>query len=51
MVSVRRSILYLFFMTLFFPVLASAVVPGFFDTTFNSPNGFAEHVNENETLS
>jgi uncharacterized delta-60 repeat protein len=44
MVCVRRSILYLFFMTLFFPVLASAVVPGFFDTTFNSPNGFATYL-------
>ena len=44
MVSLRRSILYLFFMTLFFPVLASAVVPGFFDTTFNSPNGFATYL-------
>ena len=44
MVSVRRSILYLFFMTLFFPVVASAVVPGFFDTTFNSPNGFATYL-------
>jgi len=44
MVSLRRSILYLFFMTLFFPVLATAVVPGFFDTTFNSPNGFATYL-------
>jgi uncharacterized delta-60 repeat protein len=31
-------------MTLFFPVLASAVAPGFFDTTFNSPNGFATYL-------
>jgi uncharacterized delta-60 repeat protein len=44
MVSLRRSILYLFFMTLFFPVLATAVVPGFFDTTFNSPHGFATYL-------
>ena len=45
MVCVRRSILYLFFMTLFFPVLATAVVPAsYFDTTFNSPNGFATYL-------
>ena len=44
MVCVRRSILYLFIMTLFFPVLATAVVPGFFDTTFNSPHGFATYL-------
>ncbi len=44
MVCVRRSILYLFIMTLFFPVLATAVVPGFFDTTFNGPNGFATYL-------
>jgi uncharacterized delta-60 repeat protein len=36
--------LYLFFMNLFFPVLASAVAPGFLDTTFNSPNGFATYL-------
>jgi len=41
MVNVRRSILYLFFLTLLYPVIASAVVPGYFDTTFNTPNGFA----------
>jgi uncharacterized delta-60 repeat protein len=31
-------------MTLFFPVLATAAVPGFFDTTFNSLNGFATYL-------
>jgi uncharacterized delta-60 repeat protein len=41
MVNVKRSILYLFFLTLLYPVIASAVVPGYFDTTFNTPNGFA----------
>jgi uncharacterized delta-60 repeat protein len=44
MVCVRRSILYLFFMTLFFPVLAKAVVPAsYLDTSFNRPYGYATY--------
>lgn len=42
MVSVRRSILYLFLMTLLFPVISLAVVPvSYLDPTFNSPYGYA----------
>ncbi len=44
MVSVRRSILYLFLMTLLFPFIASAVVPtGYLDTSFRRPYGYATY--------
>ena len=44
MVRVRRSILYLFLMTLLFPVISLAVAPvSYLDPSFNRPYGYATH--------